>query len=98
MPTSPTLSASTRTVGRTPSRAAGDIRAALGLEYRFTYRSAEFGDFIEGIRAAIVDKDRNPRWQHEALEDVTDADVGRMLAELGDTALRLEAHQMGEST
>ncbi len=80
------------------SRAAGTIRAALGLEYRFTYRSAEFGDFVEGIRAAIIDKDRNPRWQHARLEDVTDADVERMLAELGDTALSLEAHQMGEST
>ncbi|NHX28319.1 enoyl-CoA hydratase/isomerase family protein, partial [Escherichia coli] len=28
------------------------IRAALRQEYRFTYRSAELGDFIEGIRAA----------------------------------------------
>ena len=28
-------------------------------------------DFIEGIRAPIVDKDRNPRWRPDTLEDVT---------------------------
>ncbi len=40
------------------------IRTALELEYRFTYRAMEHGDFLEGIRAAIIDKDRAPRWKH----------------------------------
>ena len=30
-------------------------------------------DFFEGIRAALVDKDRNPQWQPRELADVTDA-------------------------
>ncbi len=64
------------------ARAAGNIRAALDLEYRFTYRSAEFGDFIEGIRAQIIDKDRNPKWRHARLSDVTKADVTQMTAPL----------------
>jgi enoyl-CoA hydratase len=34
------------------------------------------GDFVEGIRAAIIDKDRNPRWRHASIEDVTAADGG----------------------
>ena len=33
------------------------------------------GDFAEGVRAQLVDKDRSPRWQHARLEDVTRADV-----------------------
>ena len=41
------------------------IEDALDLEYRFTSRAQEYGSFQEGIRAAIVDKDRKPRWQFE---------------------------------
>lgn len=71
------------------ARKTDNIRAALDLEYRFTYRSAEQGDFIEGIRAAIIDKDRNPRWRHASIEAVSDADITNMLAPLGDAALKL---------
>ena len=39
------------------------IEEALDLEYRFTSRSQEFGSFQEGIRAAIIDKDRKPKWK-----------------------------------
>ena len=70
-------------------RGLGSIEAALEQEYRFTYRSAEMGDFVEGIRAAIIDKDRNPRWQHAAIEDVTEPDVSAMLMPLGENALKL---------
>lgn len=42
-----------------------DIRRALELEYRFTFRAMEQGDFLEGIRAAVIDKDRRPNWQHD---------------------------------
>ncbi len=70
-------------------RACDTIRDALDLEYRFTYRSAETGDFIEGIRAAIIDKDRNPNWKHARAEDVRAAEIETMLAPLGDAALKL---------
>ena len=57
-----------------------EIRSALEQEYRFTWRSAEDADFIEGIRAQIIDKDRNPHWKHEGLTDVSQAEVDAMLA------------------
>lgn len=63
------------------ARAGNDIRAALQQEYRFTSRSASEGDFVEGIRAAIIDKDRNPRWRHASVEDVTAETVAAMLSE-----------------
>ncbi len=72
------------------SRAANTIEAALQQEYRFTFRSAELGDFVEGIRAAIIDKDRSPRWQHARIEDVSEEDVARMLAPLGKDELKLQ--------
>jgi 3-hydroxyisobutyrate dehydrogenase len=41
------------------------IEDALNLEYRFTSRAQEHGSFQEGVRAAIIDKDRKPKWKYE---------------------------------
>ncbi len=65
------------------------LQKALELEYRFTYRAAEHGDFLEGIRAAIIDKDRQPKWQY-AEGDIPLLAVSEMLRPLGDHALKLE--------
>jgi enoyl-CoA hydratase len=46
------------------------VRAALIAEYRFTSRVVEHGDFVEGIRAAIVDKDKAPKWNYATIDDV----------------------------
>jgi len=51
---------------------------ALDLEYRFTSRASQHGDFLEGIRAAIIDKDRAPKWRY-AGEDVPEAAIAHML-------------------
>ncbi len=68
-------------------RSAGSIRQALDQEYRFTHRAVAQGDFIEGIRAAIIDKDRSPKWAHAAIADLTAAEVTAMLMPLGADAL-----------
>ena len=51
------------------------ISDALDAEYSFTARSQEFGDFQEGIRAAVIDKDRNPIWKHKSLAEVSEEDL-----------------------
>ncbi len=58
------------------------LRKALEMEYRVSHRIMLHGDFLEGIRAAIIDKDKTPRWRH-ALETVPAVDVSRMLMPLG---------------
>lgn len=45
----------------------------LRLEYHVSVTCARIGDFAEGIRALIIDKDRNPRWRPARLADVSDA-------------------------
>ncbi len=67
-----------------------DIAEALAQEYRFTARSMEHGDFLEGIRAAIIDKDRNPQWRHGAPDAVDTDEAAALLAPLGDMELNLQ--------
>ena len=71
------------------ARVRDTIEHALDQEYRFTWRAMEQGDFLEGIRAAIIDKDRDPKWRHARLDDVTPVEVSRMLMPLGRDALKL---------
>jgi enoyl-CoA hydratase/carnithine racemase len=61
---------------------AGTVRQALAFEYRFTWRSMSQGEFLEGVRAQIIDKDRNPSWRKSRLEDVTEEEIASMLAPL----------------
>jgi enoyl-CoA hydratase len=68
----------------------GDVLAALTQEYRFTFRSMQHGDFIEGIRAAIIDRDRKPNWKHASIAGVSVDEVDRMLAPLGNDSLNLK--------
>ncbi|HCP80561.1 MAG TPA: enoyl-CoA hydratase [Octadecabacter sp.] len=59
-----------------------DMKAALQMEYRFSHRAQEQGDFLEGIRAQIIDRDFKPEWQHTNF-DVPPQDIEKMLADLG---------------
>ncbi|MFO7921639.1 enoyl-CoA hydratase/isomerase family protein [Rhodobacteraceae bacterium W635] len=69
------------------SRARDTIEGALEMEYRFTFRSMEHGDFLEGIRALIIDKDNAPTWRHPGPEAVAAHEVSAMFLPLGDDAL-----------
>ncbi|WP_282095584.1 enoyl-CoA hydratase/isomerase family protein [Epibacterium ulvae] len=62
------------------------ITTALELEFRATFRAQEHGDFLEGIRALIIDKDRTPHWRH-TLSSLTRSEILHMLAPLGSNEL-----------
>ena len=55
---------------------------AMRREYRMACAFLAGHDFFEGIRAAVIDKDRKPRWNPARLEDVRDDDVERYFAPL----------------
>lgn len=69
-------------------RGLNDIVPALEMEYRFTHRSVEEGDFIEGIRALVIDKDKSPKWQHTLTDPLLSA-ASAMLRPLGPLSLDL---------
>ena len=58
-------------------------------EYRVGLRCLRGPDFREGIRAQVVDKDRDPQWLPPALHEVHPEDVERYFAPLGDRELVL---------
>jgi enoyl-CoA hydratase len=37
-------------------------------------------DFAEGVRAMVIDKERNPRWQPARIEQVNPAAIAEMFA------------------
>lgn len=47
----------------------------LRLEYHVSVACARFGDFAEGIRALIIDKDREPRWRPASLAEICNAHI-----------------------
>ena len=56
------------------------LRAALDEELRLTRRVAVHPEFIEGVRAALVDKDRAPKWNPAKVEDVDPAAIAALFA------------------
>lgn len=52
-----------------------DWAAVIAEDIRIADIAMHRPDFAEGVRAQLVDKDRNPRWTHARLEDVGPADV-----------------------
>ena len=54
----------------------------MAQEYRIACRVSARPDFIEGVRALILDKDNAPKWNPATLEGVTDAMLGEIFAVL----------------
>ncbi|MDR6437803.1 enoyl-CoA hydratase [Paenarthrobacter nicotinovorans] len=65
------------------------LEEALDQEYRVGLRCLAGPDFREGIRAQVVDKDRNPQWKPPILADVRPSDVEGYFAPLGERELGL---------
>ena len=51
------------------------VKDVLVQDYRVSSASLRSHDLVEGIRAQLIDKDRNPKWSPATLAEVTPADV-----------------------
>lgn len=63
-------------------RKAADFAQVLEQEYRLCVRLVDRPDFREGVRAAIVDKDRSPSWLPSRLEAVAEGAMNTLFAPL----------------
>lgn len=61
-----------------------DLESCLERDFAAARAVVVGHDFYEGIRAAIIDKDRNPTWRPDRLEAVSDAWVDEALAPTDD--------------
>ena len=68
-------------------RRAGELDTledVLAQDYRVSSASLRSHDLVEGIRAQLVDKDRNPKWSPASLDQVSQADVEAYFAPVDD--------------
>src|SRR4051794_17694520 len=65
------------------ARGASSLQECLVREYRAALQVFASDDFREGVRAAVIDKDRNPRWSPSRIEDLTPEMIAPYFAELG---------------
>jgi enoyl-CoA hydratase len=70
------------------ARTARSLEECLVREYRAALEVFASDDFREGVRAAVIDKDRNPKWSPARIEDVTPAMVAPYFDEIGADELK----------
>lgn len=52
-----------------------DLAMCLKMDYDLAEHFMNDADFYEGVRAMVIDKDKTPKWEPNALADITQADV-----------------------
>jgi len=65
------------------ARQSSSLEECLVREYRAALEVFRSDDFREGVRAAVIDKDRNPKWSPSRIEDVTPEMIAPYFAEIG---------------
>jgi enoyl-CoA hydratase len=65
------------------ARESASLKECLIREYAAALEIFVNHDFPEGIRAAVIDKDRHPKWQPARLEEVTPEMIARYFAPRG---------------
>ena len=66
-----------------------DFDDNMKMEFRIARRILEGHDFFEGVRAQLVDKDRQPKWRPPTLGEVSDARIAAYFEPLDDAELEL---------
>jgi enoyl-CoA hydratase len=57
------------------ARASASLEECLEREYATARHIFRGHDFREGVRAAVIDKDRNPRWSPASLAEISDRTI-----------------------
>jgi enoyl-CoA hydratase len=65
------------------ARASATLEECLAREYRAALAVFASHDFREGVRAAVIDKDREPKWSPPRIEEVTPEMIAPYFANIG---------------
>jgi enoyl-CoA hydratase len=65
------------------ARASATLEECLAREYRAALAVFASDDFREGVRAAVIDKDREPKWSPSRIEEVTPEMIAPYFANIG---------------
>jgi enoyl-CoA hydratase len=72
------------------AKRAENLESCLLQEFRAACALLDGHDLREGVRAAIVDKDKNPKWAPATLAEVDAATIAALLADRGDEPPKFE--------
>ena len=70
-----------------------DLRQTLIVDYRLALQLVTGHDFLEGVRARLIEKTGNPRWQPATATDLGHGEVERYFNPLHDRELQLPSRQ-----
>ena len=57
-----------------------DVRSCLERELSMATAAAQSEEFLEGVRALMVDKDKNPQWSPATVAEVDSEEIRRVVA------------------
>lgn len=52
-----------------------NIHDVFKMEFKMSQGFMNHTEFFEGVRALLVDKDKNPKWKHKHVNEVNQAEV-----------------------
>lgn len=52
-----------------------DLKSCLDMEYRIAKQMMKGNDFFEGVRAMLIDKDKNPKWNPSSLDQISNDSI-----------------------
>jgi len=51
------------------------LKEVFEMEYKISQGFVNHTEFFEGVRALLIDKDKNPKWKHKDVREVTKQDL-----------------------
>jgi hypothetical protein len=55
-----------------------DLKEVYEMEYKIFQGFMDYSnctEFFEGVRALLIDKDKNPKWRHSSVHDVSSDEI-----------------------